>query len=302
MKYSKGRVFNIQRFSSSDGPGIRTVVFLKGCPLNCIWCHNPESKNTQAEILYQKDFCVGCGKCVDACAENGHFFVNGVHDFSRKRCVGCGACAQVCSTKALKTCGEKKSTEEIIANVMRDKMFYEESGGGLTISGGEPLMQYDFALTLLKLAKECGLNTALETCGFSYRDLSVINEYTDLWLYDIKLFSKEEHMKYTGVSNEIIFKNLELLDEVGGKIVLRCPIIPEVNLFERHFCEIAKLANKLSNVEAIHLEPYHPLGISKAQQLSGIQEYKNTEFLKKSVLKPFAENMRKQTNLPVVII
>lgn len=216
--------------------------------------------------------------------------------------MGCGECVKTCPTKALKKCGEEMSAEEVIVAAMKDKMFYDESGGGLTISGGEPLMQYGFTLALLKAAKERGLNTAVETSGFSYRGLDIINQYTDLWLYDIKLFSEEEHIKYTGVSNEIILKNLFLLDKAGARIVLRCPIIPKVNLSKQHFCKLAELANKLSNVTEIHIEAYHPLGISKAQQLNIIQEYNNTEFLEKSELKSFVEYMRKITETPIVII
>ena len=212
--YKKGKIFNIQRFSTSDGPGIRTVVFFMGCPLDCAWCHNPESK-TGGE--------------------------------------------------------EEKTAEEIIDIVLRDMPFYEESGGGLTLSGGEPLMQFDFALSLLKLAKERGVHTAIETCGFTSRDLSKLVPYTDLWLYDIKLFPAEEHVRHTGVTNKHIFENLYLLDCMGANIVLRCPIIPNINMTEEHFDSLGQLANSLKGVTAIHLEPYHPLGISKAQKLGKVQ-------------------------------
>lgn len=162
-------------------------------------------------------------------------------------------------------------------------------------------MQYDFALSILKLAKENNIHTAIETSGFSDRDLAEINLYTDLWLYDIKLFSNENHIKYTGVSNEKILENLFFLDKIGAKIILRCPIIPKLNFSENHFDELAKLSNKLNNVEAIHLEPYHPLGISKSEQLCKNQTYKNNSFLEKSLLEPFCKKLQENTNKAVII-
>ena len=300
--YNYGKIFNIQRFSTSDGPGIRTVVFLKGCPLNCAWCHNPESKSSANEIFYKKELCIGCGSCRDVCSLGGHIFQEGIHHFDRDKCALCGKCAEMCYSKALEICGEVKTAEDIMDIVLRDKPFYAESGGGITLSGGEPLMQQDFSLSLLRLAKKHGLNTAIETSGFSGRDLTELNQYTDLWLYDIKIFPDDEHIKYTGVSNKVIFDNLYLLDRMGAKIILRCPIIPEVNLREQHFSELAKLSNSLKNIAAIHIEPYHPLGLSKAQQLNKNQAYQNGKFLESSFLEPFTETLRAKTDKEVVII
>lgn len=297
-----GNIFHIQRFSTSDGPGIRTVVFLKGCPLNCVWCHNPESKSTQTEILYKQDLCLLCGSCAGICPNSCHTFENGLHSLHRERCDGCGQCVQVCSSKALEICGEEKTAEEIMDTVLRDKPFYAESGGGMTLSGGEPLMQYDFALSLLNLAKGHGLHTAIETSGFTTKDLTELNPYTDLWLYDIKLFSEEEHRKYTGVSNRQIRKNLHLLDQIGANIVLRCPIIPNINMTDEHFDALAELAAGLKHVTAIHLEPYHPLGLSKAQQLSRKQPYQNDQFLEAPVLQPYADQLRAKTDTEVIIL
>lgn len=186
--------------------------------------------------------------------------------------------------------------------VLRDKPFYAESGGGMTLSGGEPLMQYDFALSLLNLAKGHGLHTAIETSGFTTKDLTELNPYTDLWLYDIKLFSEEEHRKYTGVSNRQIRKNLHLLDQIGANIVLRCPIIPNINMTDEHFDALAELAAGLKHVTAIHLEPYHPLGLSKAQQLSRKQPYQNDQFLEAPVLQPYADQLRAKTDTEVIIL
>lgn len=300
--YNKGTIFNIQRFSTSDGPGIRTVVFLKGCPLNCAWCHNPESKSTAKEIFYKKELCIGCKACADVCSVGGHIFSETTHDFDREKCVICGNCADVCCSNALEICGEEKSPKDIIDIVLRDKAFYQESGGGMTISGGEPLMQYDLTHTLLKLAKEQGIHTAIETSGFSSKDLTKLHQYTDLWLYDIKLFPNDAHIKYTGVSNKRILDNLYLLDSIGAKIILRCPMIPNVNLTPEHFDGLAGLANCLNNITAIHLEPYHPLGLSKALQLNRKQLYQNDKFLELSALQPLADILRAKTNKEIIII
>ena len=300
--HNKGRIFNIQRFSTSDGPGIRTVVFMKGCPLNCAWCHNPESKSKTIEIFYKSELCIACGACANVCAANGHTLTDGVHHFDRKKCVRCGKCVEVCYSNALEKCGIDKTAEEIIDIVLQDKPFYEESGGGITLSGGEPLMQYDFTLSLLKLSKEHGLHTAIETSGFSGRDLTELNQYADLWLYDLKLFSEEEHIKHTGVSNKVIFENLFLLDRIGANIILRCPIIPDVNMTTQHFDSLAKLVNSLKGSTVIHLEPYHPLGLSKAEQLGKGQTYLNDKFLEPSSLEPFADILQAKTNKEVIII
>lgn len=299
--YNTGKTFNIQRFSTSDGPGIRTVIFLKGCPLHCTWCHNPESHSAMKEISYQKRMCIACGECVEACPQSAHCISDGMHHFSREKCTGCGKCTEVCYSHALELCGETKTTADILDIVLQDRPFYEESGGGITISGGEPLMQFGFTLSLLKHAKENGLHTAIETCGYSHRDITELNQYTDLWLYDIKLFPDAEHIKQTGKSNKIIFNNLYLLDKIGATIILRCPIIPDINLTEQHFNSLAMLSNHLNNLVAIHLEPYHPLGISKAQQIGKDQPYKNGNFLSPSLLEPFSEMLRQKTGKEVII-
>ena len=195
-----------------------------------------------------------------------------------------------------------KTVEEIIEQVLRDRPFYDESGGGVTLSGGEPLLQYDFALALLQQAKRHGLHTAIETSGFSAKDLQELNACTDLWLYDVKLLSEEAHLQYTGVSNRQILENLRQLDAMGANIILRCPVIPDVNLTQAHFEGLAALANSLQNVAAIHLETYHPLGISKSQQLNKKQAYNAEAFLEPSAVEPFAALLRAKTDIEVCII
>ena len=296
-----GKIFNIQRFSTSDGPGIRTTVFFKGCPLSCLWCHNPESHTAKCEIFYDAKKCIGCRLCEKACPNICHKFGEGGHVFVRENCEKCGECAKVCPAKSLEICGEEMSTEKVIETVMRDLPFYEQSGGGLTLSGGEPLAQFDFALELLKKAKENGISTAVETSGFCRRDLADMAKYVDLWLFDIKLFDKDEHEKYTGVSNELIFENLRRLDGFGAKIILRCPIIPDINLKRAHFEKIAELANSLENVIAVNLEPYHPLGISKSNLLGKNPKFENEIFLHKEELLRFADIISAVSDVKVEI-
>lgn len=302
MYNETGTVFNMQRFSTSDGPGIRTVVFLKGCPLNCAWCHNPESKRTATEILYKPELCIGCGACHRVCAHAQHTFADGAHRFERSDCVACTACVDACCANALERCGEQKTVDEVIRTVCKDEVFYRESGGGMTLSGGEPLLQFDFSLALLRAAKEHGLHTAIETCGYTQQDIAALHPYTDLWLYDIKVFPEEEHIQYTGVSNQRIFENLQRLNDLGANIILRCPIIPDVNLHTAHFEALAALATKLDRVFEIHLEPYHPLGMSKAKQLDRPQAYQNDTFLDAAALTPFVEHLRERTATAVVVL
>ncbi len=296
-----GSIFNIQRFSTSDGPGIRTVVFMKGCPLDCAWCHNPESKSGIRELFFKESLCIMCGACGQVCFKQSHDFSGGTHDLNWKNCTGCGKCAQVCPSGALEMCGEKQSVDEIISIVLRDVPFYQTSGGGITLSGGEPLLQFDFSTQILKEAKAHGLHTTVETSGYSLRNLDEINRYVDLWLYDIKLIDETDHIRHTGVSNRRIFWNLHHLSASGAKIILRCPIIPDINMNLSHFDALAELS-QLDSVQQIHIEPYHPLGISKAAHLGKIQSYFNEQFLNKDELLPFVGQLREKSRVEVVVL
>lgn len=219
-----GIVFNVQRFCINDGPGIRTTVFLKGCPLRCQWCHNPESHLPEIERM----------------RDDG----------------------------SDQLCGTPMTVRAVMEEVLKDKVFYENSGGGLTLSGGEPLMQFEFVYELLKQAKQNGIHTCIETCGFAKKEnLLKIAEFTDVFLYDWKLTNEKLHREYTGVSNRQIIDNLRAIDAVGAKIIFRCPVIPNVNNTEEHFLGIATLANSLENVLAIEIEPYHSLGNHKYKKL-----------------------------------
>ena len=264
----QGTVFNIQKFSINDGPGLRTTVFLKGCPLNCLWCHNPESKKAMPEIFFDRKKCTFCSRCAPACEKNLHRISEGEHDYLRSDCTACGKCTDSCLVGALEVTGKLMDSAEVIEEVMKDEIFYETSGGGMTLSGGEPLLQLDFSAELLGLAKERGLHTAMETSGYASREAILrIAPLVDLFLFDCKETDSRLHKEFTGVGNEKILENLRLLDSLGKDIVLRCPIIPGYNDRDEHFIGIAALAEELAGVKEINVEPYHPLGEGKSSLL-----------------------------------
>ena len=265
----KGNIFDIQRFSVHDGPGIRTTVFFKGCPLRCIWCHNPESQRCEVSLAYYPKSCIGCGACTDACPFGAHRMTDEkVHIFDRTACIGCGACANVCPSEALVSFGKSVDVSEIMDEVLRDKNFYENSGGGLTVSGGEPLMQGEFLIEVLRAAKEAGLHTAIESCGFGSKNiLAEVAKYTDLFLFDIKATGDELHRELTGVPFSPIKENLKLLDALGAKSVLRCPLVPDINTTSEHYDAIAELACELNGVTEVNVMAYHTLGNGKYDAL-----------------------------------
>ncbi len=295
----KGTVFNIQRFSIQDGPGIRTTVFMKGCPLRCLWCHNPESGRIASELFYDPGKCIGCGRCVPACTRRGHAITDGIHTLDRSGCTGCGECAEVCPASALELCGREWEAADVIAEVLRDKPFYGDTGG-MTLSGGEPMLQVDFTLELLRLGKEAGLHICMETCGYADPDAyRAVSPYVDLFLYDYKETDPIRHKEYTGVSNERIRGNLRMLDELGAKSILRCPIIPTLNDRADHFEGIAAMAESLANVQEIHIEPYHPLGKSKAERLGKEYALESLGFPEKEEVARWIESVRAHTSVPV---
>ena len=297
-----GTVFNIQRFSIHDGPGIRTNVFLKGCPLNCLWCHNPEGLSKAPQVKYSPEKCIGCGDCVRVCEPKGHQLTEeGIHTLDFSKCIGCLECSRVCVAGAMESYGETKSVEEIIDVVMRDTAYYKTSGGGLTLSGGEPLYQGEFAVEILKAAKEKGLHTAVETCGMVSGDtIKAAAEYVDLFLYDYKITGEEKHKEMTGASQKQILANLELLDAMGKDIILRCPIIPGINDDDIHYHGIAEVANKYKNIKEINIMPYHTLGNAKRVKLGMDIKYE-THSMKLTEAESVRDIIQQYTATPVKV-
>ncbi len=299
---TKGLVFNIQKFSVNDGPGIRTSVFFKGCNLRCRWCHNPESWSHKPEVMYNSSKCVGCGACQKVCPTGAHPISADGHIFDRAKCTGCGKCTDVCYNGALSLAGRYYTPDEVIAEACEDKLFYAKSGGGVTFSGGEPLMQFDFLMELLKKAKESGLHVCIETAGCCPSErIEATMPYVDLYLYDIKETDPELHREYTGASNELILKNLELLDRAGKDIILRCPIIPGLNDRDEHYRQLGLLADKTEHALRVDIEPYHPLGVAKAANLDMDTGYTNNSFMDKEKAEYVVAEVAKHTSKEVAL-
>lgn len=290
-----GIVFNIQRFSLFDGPGVRTVVFLKGCPLRCIWCHNPEGLEAWPQILYNPERCIGCGECSKACQRELHFMQQGAHGYMRMGCGGCGNCADVCCTGALALAGKEMSTDEVMETVLRDLNVYRESGGGLTLSGGEPMAQADFSISLLRAAKDAGISTCIETSGYADpAKLAEAAKYVDLFLYDYKATGDEMHLRLCGVNQRKILDNLALLDSLNARVILRCPIIPGANDIPEHIGGIADTAAAYACITEVQLEPYHRLGVSKAEKLWQTEIF-DTETPDKSYMEACCEEITRRS-------
>ena len=267
----RGAVFDIQRMSIHDGPGIRTTVFLKGCPLRCAWCHNPEGYERRPQLAFSPALCIGCGYCFEHCPNGAHAMRADAHHLDRAKCAECFACAEECYSGALEVVGQELTVTEVLEEVLKDRAFYEGSGGGMTISGGEPLAQFDFTRRLLALAKSEGIHTCVETSGFaSAEHIEGIADTVDLFLYDWKETDPERHRACTGQSNESILRNLRLLDDRGAAIVLRCPIVPGLNLRDDHLQGIAQIARSLKHCQGVNVMGHHGLGEAKRSRFGGV--------------------------------
>lgn len=299
----KGLVFDIMKFAIHDGPGIRTAVFLKGCPLRCLWCHNPESMEGMPELSFLPSKCIGCGRCVKACPEGCHKLTPEGHAFDRSKCVRCEACAKACHAQALEMIGREMGVPEVLEAVMEDKPFYETSGGGMTLSGGEPMFQFEFTLALLKEAKAHGLHVCMETCGFApVERYAEILPYVDVFLFDVKESDPARHLEYTGVPLKPIRESLAFLDSKGARLVLRCPIVPGFNAREDHLKAAGRLADSLNSVVQIDLEPYHPLGIEKSGRLGRTSPVKELSgFPSQEEIDGWLATMRSATGKPVAL-
>lgn len=258
-----GKIFNIQRFSTHDGPGIRTVVFMTGCPMRCRWCSNPESQRMSGAILWDERKCIGCGLCEQSC---GYAIVPGMQGID-ERCIGCGACVKACPSTALERMGEDMTVERVMETVRKDKAFYEDSGGGVTISGGEPLMQAEFVLALAGEIKREGYHLAIETTGYAeWKVTERTLEPFDLILYDLKHMDTEQHNVYTGVQNDRILANARRAGERGFPLIYRVPLLGGINADLENMDALGEFAVS-TGVKEIHLLPYHTYGENKYKLL-----------------------------------
>jgi pyruvate formate lyase activating enzyme len=264
-----GMVFDIRRFSIHDGPGIRTTVFLKGCPLSCWWCHNPESQQPEQEVMFHPNRCLRCGACQAACPNDAISRQEEMFLTNPALCQRCGACVTACPAQARELVGKPMSVPEVMAQIERDIPFFDESGGGVTVSGGEPLMQPRFLQALLTACKQLDLHTVLDTCGYaSWKTIEEVRPFVDLFLYDIKLIDNQQHIRYTGAPNTQILSNLQKLAKSGAQIILRAPLIPGINDGEEQLNQVAALARSLPGVQHLDLLAYHYAGAGKYDRLS----------------------------------
>jgi len=268
-----GLIFDIQRFSIHDGPGIRTAVFFKGCPLRCAWCANPESQRMQPEVADFASNCIGCGDCLAACPRGAVRDATGGGDhrpfgIDRSRCDDCGLCAEACMPEAKRLIGREMSLDEVMDEVRKDASFYRSSGGGVTLTGGEPLAQADFAEAVLGTSRRMGIRTGLETCGYApFSELARVCAQADVVYYDVKVIDEESHRRLTGVSNRRVLENMRRLDEARTSLIVRCPIIPGRNDDEEQVRSLARLCAQMAHVTGLELLPYHHLGEHKYERL-----------------------------------
>ncbi len=271
----KGLVFNIQKFSLHDGPGIRTTVFMKGCSLSCRWCSNPESMNRHKEIMIYDVRCIGCKKCVEACPVGAIAFTERGREIDWDKCDNCLECARVCPSKAIECVGDYMTVDEVVKKVEDDRTFYENSNGGMTVSGGEALIQSEFVREVLKKCREKGIHTALDTTGNApWQDIENVLEYVDLVLQDIKHMDTEMHKKGTGVGNELILENARKIAK-SVRIWIRIPLIPDYNDSESNIRNVAEFASHIG-AEKVSVLPYHDLGSSKYPKLGRIYPMEGT--------------------------
>ena len=287
MNASLGTIFDIQRYSIHDGPGIRTTVFLKGCPLKCLWCSNPESQINRPEIMHDTSRCTHCGRCLEACPYNAIERCDDKIKLVRNLCQGCGECVSACPNEARQLVGRQEDVEAVLKEVEKDGLFYKNSGGGVTLSGGEPMSQPDFVHSLLKKCKENRIHTVLDTCGYTQlENWDRVLEYVDIILFDLKQMNTAKHKEYTGVPNELILSSAKKLSSLGIPMVIRIPFIPGYTDSHKNMEDSACFAKEIG-ISRIELLPFHSLCINKYNKLD--KEWKlngisppSEEFLEKA--------------------
>ncbi len=291
-------ITDIQRFSVHDGPGIRTMVFFKGCPLRCKWCQNPETQNYYPEMMVNKELCIGCLKCAEICEKGAIVFENGDLLYDRRKCGKCGKCDEICGAGARKKIGRMETLEHVVEVISKDKVFYQNTKGGLTVSGGEPTVHAEFVAGLLEEAKKRGIHTAMETCGYCNEEgfLHAIKN-CDLLLFDVKHTDPKVHEEYTGVSNEVILNNLRSAADLKKNIIIRIPLIPGVNSGDDNLKVTAEIA-KECHAKEIHLLPFHQMGQEKWEGLDKEYFCEDME-LPSEKLVAKAEGILKYSGLPV---
>jgi pyruvate formate lyase activating enzyme len=278
-----GIIYDIQRFSLHDGPGIRTIIFFKGCPLRCKWCCNPESQMKNNQIMYIKNNCIDCRKCIQVCP-------TGAIDLENKKiihtkCIACGKCVEVCYANALQMIGKEITVKEVFTEIQKDSVYYKHSNGGITLSGGEALSQPEFATELLKACKNAGYNTSIETTSFaSLESINKVLEYVDLVLLDIKVMNSKLHKVYTGQSNDLILNNIKHIVDTGKEVIIRIPLIPSVNDTDENISKTINFIKELQLIKEVHILPYHRLGINK-------YDYLGYDYLLKHKLTPEEEHI-----------
>jgi len=297
----KGMVFDIQRFSLHDGPGVRTILFLKGCSLRCKWCSNPESQLSTPELLYTKSLCQLCGNCVNACPEKALSLTAAGIEINRSLCSVCCLCVEACNTGALEISGKEYSVDEAVSSLLKDRFYYEVSEGGVTISGGEPLLQDEFVKLILIKLKSLNIHTAIETAGLiEWKAIKNILSYTDLFLYDIKHLHNDKHISGTGKENKLILENLKKLLDSGAEVIIRYPLIPGFNMDREYIFQLIDFLSSLK-VNTIHLLPYHNLGVSKYWRLNRVYELSNLSPPSSEEIKEIEMILRDNTDLKVVV-
>ena len=273
----KGMITSIQRFSLNDGDGIRTTVFFKGCNMRCSWCHNPETICNGRELMFYETKCIGCGKCFANCPNGAHQIVNGQHVIDRKLCINCGICADSCYAQALVMCGTEMSIEELMKEIRQDKAYYQSSGGGVTLSGGEVLCQRDFAIALCEACHKEEIPVAVETnLCFSYEYARELLEKVDLIMCDLKIFDKEAHKLHTGVTNEMILDNIRKLDQLGIPVIVRTPLIPGATDTQENLTSITAYIKNLQNLRRYEVLNFNPLGAGKYKSLDRANAFESS--------------------------